>query len=43
MYQLYQLNDAVKLLDNCGLKQEADKYDKLLEQYSNAVQSRIAY
>ena len=43
MYQLYQLNDAIKILEVCGNKGQAAILDKKLEQYSNELQTRASF
>lgn len=47
VYQLYQLNDAIKILETCAPKDKTAStkmamFDKLLEQYSNELQSRVS-
>ena len=43
MYQLYQLNDAIKVLETCGQKEKVAMYDAMLERYSAVFQSRGSY
>ena len=40
LYYLYQLNDALRILDDTDVKQ-SEYYDKLLRQYSDQLQGRV--
>ena len=40
MYQLYQLNDAVKILEDCGDTKNVEKYDMALQLFGKMLQER---
>ena len=40
MYQLYQLNDAVKILEECGDTKNVEKYDMALQLFGKMLQER---